>query len=108
MRQLYEAYRYRPKLSAPLRELTLNRLVAFELKVVEFEPGHLGKLEFYLQALDRDVKKPRKQDRWHEGPTEDEKNISFLQASRSQTDAHAVPFQAGAAGGHCGKARTTR
>jgi predicted nuclease of restriction endonuclease-like (RecB) superfamily len=36
----------------------LNCLVAFELKVVEFEPEHLGKLQFYLEALDRDVKKP--------------------------------------------------
>jgi hypothetical protein len=41
----------------------LNCLVAFELKVVEFEPEHLGKLEFYLEALDRDVRKP------HEGPS---------------------------------------
>lgn len=41
----------------------LNCLVAFELKVVEFEPEHLGKLQFYLEALDRDVKKP------HEEPT---------------------------------------
>ncbi len=36
----------------------LNCLVAIELKVVEFEPEHLGKLQFYLEALDRDVKKP--------------------------------------------------
>jgi predicted nuclease of restriction endonuclease-like (RecB) superfamily len=27
----------------------LNALVAFELKVVEFEPEHLGKLQFYLE-----------------------------------------------------------
>jgi predicted nuclease of restriction endonuclease-like (RecB) superfamily len=39
----------------------LNCLVAFELKVVEFEPEHLGKLAFYLEALDRDVKKPHEQ-----------------------------------------------
>lgn len=39
----------------------LNCLVAFELKVVEFEPEHLGKLQFYLEALDRDVKKPHEQ-----------------------------------------------
>jgi predicted nuclease of restriction endonuclease-like (RecB) superfamily len=39
----------------------LNALVAFELKVVEFEPEHLGKLSFYLEALDRDVKKPHEQ-----------------------------------------------
>ncbi|MEW4566159.1 PDDEXK nuclease domain-containing protein [Bremerella sp. JC770] len=41
----------------------LNCLVAFELKIEEFEPEHLGKLEFYLEALDRDVKKP------HERPS---------------------------------------
>ena len=40
---------------------TLNCLVAFELKIVEFEPEHLGKLQFYLEALDRDVKKPHEQ-----------------------------------------------
>jgi predicted nuclease of restriction endonuclease-like (RecB) superfamily len=41
----------------------LNSLVAFELKVDEFQPEHLGKLEFYLEALDRDVRKP------HERPS---------------------------------------
>lgn len=40
---------------------SLNCLVAFELKVVEFEPEHLGKLQFYLEALDRDVKKAHEQ-----------------------------------------------
>lgn len=40
----------------------LNCLVAIELKVTAFEPQHLGKLNFYLEALDRDVKKP------HENP----------------------------------------
>ena len=40
---------------------TLNCLVAFEITVVEFEPEHLGKLQFYLEALDRDVKKPHEQ-----------------------------------------------
>ena len=36
----------------------LNCLVAIELKVGRFEPEYLGKLEFYLEALDRDVRKP--------------------------------------------------
>lgn len=40
----------------------LNCLVAIELKVDRFEPAHLGQLNFYLEALDRDVKKP------HENP----------------------------------------
>jgi predicted nuclease of restriction endonuclease-like (RecB) superfamily len=35
----------------------LNCLVAIELKVERFEPEHLGKLNFYLEALDRDVRK---------------------------------------------------
>jgi len=39
----------------------LTCLVAFELKIEEFQPEHMGKLEFYLEALDRDVKKPHEQ-----------------------------------------------
>jgi predicted nuclease of restriction endonuclease-like (RecB) superfamily len=35
----------------------LNCLVAIELKVGRFEPEHLGKLNFYLEALDRDLRK---------------------------------------------------
>jgi len=41
----------------------LTCLVAFELKVREFRPEDLGKLNFYLEALDRDVRKP------HERPS---------------------------------------
>lgn len=41
----------------------LNCLVAIELKVDRFEPEYLGKLAFYLEALDRDVRKP------HERPS---------------------------------------
>jgi len=41
----------------------LRSLVAIELKVDEFKPEYLGKLEFYLEALDRDVRKS------HEGPS---------------------------------------
>jgi predicted nuclease of restriction endonuclease-like (RecB) superfamily len=41
----------------------LNCLVAIELKVTAFEPEHLGKLNFYLEALDRDMRKP------HENPS---------------------------------------
>jgi len=40
----------------------LNCLVNFELKLGRFEPEYLGKLEFYLEALDRDLRKP------HENP----------------------------------------
>lgn len=35
----------------------LSCLVAIELKVGRFKPEHLGQLNFYLEALDRDVKK---------------------------------------------------
>jgi len=35
----------------------LQSLIAIELKVDEFKPEYLGKLEFYLEALDRDVRK---------------------------------------------------
>ncbi|WP_448724616.1 PDDEXK nuclease domain-containing protein [Pseudomonas farris] len=40
----------------------LNCLVAIELKVGRFEPEYLGKLDFSLEALDRNVRKP------HENP----------------------------------------
>ena len=35
----------------------LQCLVAFELKADKFKPDHLGQLNFYLEALDRDIKK---------------------------------------------------
>ena len=41
----------------------LNCLICCELKVTEFKPEHLGKLEFYLEALDQTVKQP------HENPS---------------------------------------
>ena len=37
----------------------LQCLVAFELKTEKFKPEHLGQLNFYLEALDRDVKKSK-------------------------------------------------
>ena len=40
----------------------LNCLVAIELKVGRFEPEYLGKLDFYLEALDCNERKP------HENP----------------------------------------
>ena len=36
----------------------LSCLVAFELKIGEFKPEYVGKMNLYLEALDRDVKKP--------------------------------------------------
>ncbi len=41
----------------------LECLVMFELKIDDFKPEYLGKLDFYLEALDRDVRKP------HEKPS---------------------------------------
>ena len=41
----------------------LQCLVAFDLKINRFEPEHVGKMSFYLEALDRDVRKP------HERPS---------------------------------------
>jgi len=41
----------------------LQCLVAFELKADKFKPEHIGQLNFYLEALDRDVKKE------HENPS---------------------------------------
>ncbi|HEX8702932.1 MAG TPA: PDDEXK nuclease domain-containing protein [Myxococcaceae bacterium] len=41
----------------------LQCLVAFELKVDRFKPADLGQLSFYVEALDRDVRKP------HERPS---------------------------------------
>jgi len=43
-------------------EREMDRCV-FELKIDDFKPEYLGKLEFYLEALDRDVRKP------HEKPS---------------------------------------
>lgn len=37
---------------------TLNCMVAIELKTERFKPEHLGQLNFYLEALDRDIRKP--------------------------------------------------
>jgi predicted nuclease of restriction endonuclease-like (RecB) superfamily len=41
----------------------LQSLVAFELKIDKFRPEYLGQLEFYLEALDREIKKT------HENPS---------------------------------------
>jgi predicted nuclease of restriction endonuclease-like (RecB) superfamily len=41
----------------------LQALVAIELKTQEFEPSHMGQLEFYLEALDRDHRQA------HESPS---------------------------------------
>ena len=37
----------------------LQCLVAVDLKIDDFKPEYLGKMDFYLEALDRDVRKPK-------------------------------------------------
>lgn len=37
---------------------SLSCLVPVELKIGKFKPEHIGQINFYLEALDRDVKKP--------------------------------------------------
>jgi predicted nuclease of restriction endonuclease-like (RecB) superfamily len=72
----------------------LNCLVAIDLKIDEFQPEHLGKLEFYLEALDRDVKKP------HERPsigvllcaTKDREVVEYA-LSRSMSPALVAEYQ---------------
>jgi len=41
----------------------LNCMVAIELKTADFQPAYVGQLQFYLEALDQDIKKP------HENPS---------------------------------------
>jgi len=43
----------------PLDNIELSCLVAVELKIDHFRPEHFGQLQFYLEALDRDVKKKK-------------------------------------------------
>ncbi len=55
-----------PKLAPAVRELHPRATEIFKdsyLLEFEFQPSQLGQLEFYLEALDRDVKKP------HERPS---------------------------------------
>ncbi len=72
----------------------LNCLVAIEFKVREFRPEDLGKLSFYLEALDRDYRKP------HEGPaiglllcaTKDEEVVEYA-LSRSLSPAMIAEYE---------------
>ncbi|MCK5675852.1 MAG: DUF1016 family protein [Verrucomicrobia bacterium] len=72
----------------------LNALVAIELKARRFEPEDLGKLNFYLEALDRDHRKS------HENPaigmllcaTKDEEVVEYA-LSRSLSPAMVSEYQ---------------
>ncbi len=39
---------------------SLQCMVAIELKIEKFKPAHLGQLNFYLEALDRDIKNQKR------------------------------------------------
>jgi predicted nuclease of restriction endonuclease-like (RecB) superfamily len=72
----------------------LNCLVDIELKIDEFQAEYLGKLEFYLEALDRRMKKP------HENPaiglllcaTKDEEVVEYA-LGRSASPALVAEYQ---------------
>jgi predicted nuclease of restriction endonuclease-like (RecB) superfamily len=72
----------------------LRCLVAFELKIDDFKPEYLGKMQFYLEALDRQVKKD------HENPsvgiilckTKDEEVVE-LALSRSMSPALVAEYR---------------
>lgn len=51
------------KIDLLLYNRKLSCMICVECKVVEFQPEFLGKLEFYLEALDKNVKQP------HENPS---------------------------------------
>lgn len=72
----------------------LQCLVAFELKAEKFKPEHLGQLNFYLEALDRNVKKP------HENPSigillckDKENEVVEFALSRSLSPAMVAEYQ---------------
>jgi predicted nuclease of restriction endonuclease-like (RecB) superfamily len=72
----------------------LNCLIAIELKAERFAPAHLGQLNFYLEALDRDHRKP------HENPaiglllcaTKDEEVVEYA-LSRSLSPAMVAQYE---------------
>lgn len=53
----------------------LQCLVAIDLKIDDFKPEYMGKMDFYLEALDRDVKKP------HENPS-----VGMILCKNADTD----------------------
>ena len=72
----------------------INCLIAIELKTAAFAPEHIGQLNFYLEALDRDVKKA------HENPsigillckTKDDAVVEYTM-SRSTSPALVAEYQ---------------
>jgi len=56
----------------------LSCLVAFELKIGEFRPEYIGKMNLYLEALDGEVKKKRKIIIFNEVIFEQSKKLRFV------------------------------
>ena len=53
----------------------LQCLVAIDLKIDDFKPEYMGKMDFYLEALDKDIKKP------HENPS-----VGMILCKNADTD----------------------
>lgn len=51
-------FRFQNNIDLLFYNRALSCLVAIELKIGKFKPEHIGQINFYLEALDRDVKKP--------------------------------------------------
>lgn len=72
----------------------LQCFVTFELKTEKFKSDHLGQLNFYLEALDRNLKKP------HENPSiglmlckDKENEVVEFALSRSLSPAMVAEYQ---------------
>lgn len=62
MKKFYETYKDDEFVTTLLSQISwsnrgLQCLVAFELKIGEFKPEYISKMDFYLEALDRQKKK---------------------------------------------------
>lgn len=82
------------KIDLLLHNRSLNCLVCVELKITEFKPEYLGKLEFYLESLDQTIKQP------HENPsigilickTKDDEVVKFA-LNRSMSPAMVARYE---------------
>ena len=82
------------KIDLLLHSRKLNCLCCIEIKITEFQPEYLGKLEFYLEALDKNVKQP------HENPsigilickTKDEEVVKYA-LNRSMSPAMIAKYE---------------
>ena len=63
------------ELLSKMETFDLQCLVAIDLKIDDFKPEYMGKMDFYLEALDRDIKKP------HENPS-----VGMILCKNADTD----------------------